>query len=88
MYCPAAWENGGVPVIVPVNVSNDSPAGRPGETSHVISPTSISVEKSDSERTASYKYRSSRMPSNASIVPLVANKPTSANSDEADEVKS
>ena len=54
-------------MIVPVKVSNDNPAGRLGETSQVISPTSISVEKFDAERTASYTYKSSRMPSNASM---------------------
>ena len=69
VYWPATWEAGGVPVIVPVNASSDNPAGRLGETSQVISPTSISVEISDAERTASYTYKSSRMPSNAIMLP-------------------
>ena len=74
-------------MIVPVNASNDNPAGRLGETSQVISPTSISVAIFDAERVASYRYKSSKMPSNGSIVPLVANEPKSASSDVVDEVK-
>ena len=56
-------------MIVPVKVSNDNPAGRLGEISQVISPTSISVEILDAERAASYRYKSSRMPSNAIMLP-------------------
>ena len=79
VYWPTPWEVEGVPVIVPVKVSNDNPAGRLGETSQVISPTSISVEKSDAERTASYRYKSSRMPSNGLTVVLGTDKPLSVN---------
>ena len=51
-------------MIVPVKVSNDNPAGRLGEISHVISPTSISVAKFDAERVQLYGYTSSKTPSN------------------------
>ena len=84
MYWPAPWEAEGVPVIVPVNASSDNPAGRLGEMSQVISPTSISVEKFDAERTASYTYKSSRMPSNPS---LLLDGPMSSNSAAVDDVK-
>lgn len=84
VYWPTPWEVEGVPVIVPVNASNDNPAGRLGEMSQVISPTSISVAKSDAERTASYTYKSSRMPSSPS---MLADGPMRSNSAPVDDVK-